>query len=136
MGAENHKVAWKDRLGLNRVWEQDILFCSNMFRSDGYVDAVNRFRNNMINIRDGPQLKDIVDDYVKKDLRVWREERLIVWADNNRSDARVPEILSRTEKEIDMKAHELLYNFMVQLLEDNGFCFYKGGFDGQYDEWK
>ena len=129
MGADGHHVAWKDRLGLNRVWEQDILACSKLFRMDGYSDAVDRFRNNMINIKDGPQLRDIVSEYAKGELKSWKMERLSSWAEENRSDARVPEILSKTEAEINMKGHELLYNFILQTLEDNGFCFYQSKID-------
>ena len=125
MGADGHHVSWKDRLGLNRVWEQDILVCSSLFRTDGYSDAVDRFRNNMINIKNGPQLRDIVSNYVKGELKDWREGYISKWSEENRSDARVPEILSKTEAEINMKAHELLYNFMLQTLENNGFCFYQ-----------
>jgi hypothetical protein len=122
---EGHHVAWKDRLGLNRVWEQDILVCSSLFRNNGYIDAVDRFRNNMINIHDGPQLKDVVDGFVKGELKNWKDEKMIIWMDENKGDARIPEIYNRTKAEIDLEAHEHLYNFMLQTLEDNGFCFYQ-----------
>lgn len=122
---DNHHVAWKDHLGLNRVWEQDILVCSSSFKTDGYPVAVYRFYNDIINIKDGVKLRDIIDAYIKGELKSWRDAKLGVWANDNRSDARVPEILARTRKEIEISACERLYNFIIQTLEDNGFCFYK-----------
>jgi hypothetical protein len=129
MGADDHRVAWKDRLEIKDVWKQNLMRCSECFRDDGYIDAVDCFRNNIININGGPALKDFIDDYVKGELKAWKNNHLAIWADDNKSDARVPEILAKTESEIDLKAHELLFHFIIQTLEDNGFCFYKSAIE-------
>lgn len=123
--AEDHHVAWKDRLGLNKIWEQCILRCCVSYGTNDFIDDVKLLHNTLINIRDGPQLKTIIDDYIKGELREWKDDRYSEWVELNKADARIPELSNKTEKEINMIAHKILLNKMLQTLEDNGFGFYK-----------
>lgn len=122
---KNHHVAWKDRIGLNRVWEKDVLVCSETFGTDNYRSSVNRFRNDIININDGPNLRDMINDYVNITLRDWKIEQFDYWASRNKQESIIPEICNKVNNEIEDESCKLLYNYMLQLLEDNGFLFYK-----------
>ena len=121
---EKHHVAWKDRLGLNRIWEQAILHCCNSFGTNMFVDDVELFRSLIINIKDGPQLKNIIDDYINGELKEWQNKMFNNWKDHNKAEARIPEICNRIRNENNVEAHQYLFSFMLQLLEDHGFGFY------------
>lgn len=129
MVEEGHHVAWKDRLGLNRIWEQNILACCKSFGTDAYIDSVECFRSTLVNVKNGPQLKKNVDDYFNGELKEWQENMLMNWVDSNRSESRIPELLRRTKNEYVIKAYQYLFSFILQTLEDNGFGFYQSSIE-------
>jgi hypothetical protein len=121
----NHHVAWKDRIGLNKAWMLDVLACSESFGTEGYSNAVKRYRNDLVNIKGGPNLRSIVDEYVKGPLDRWKDAEYRRWVQINPNDSLIPEICKRVEYEIDDHAMERLHTFINQLMEDNGFGFYR-----------
>lgn len=128
-GGKNHHVAWADRIGLNKLWAKDILNCSESFGTLGYEISVNRFRNDIINIKNSVQLKSIIDDYVDNTLREWKMVTLDEWNKVNPIAAQNDSWIRDTNKIIEVRSCELLCNFMIQLLEDNGFCFYESNIE-------
>ena len=131
-----HHVAWKDRLGLNREWERLNRTCNESIGGPEYPTNVECFFNNLVNIRKGPQLRIIVDDYRKEEIEPWKTKEYLVWAKLHPREARDPPIRTKKRAEIEYDAYKYLHRFILQTLEDNGFCFYKSEFDGIYDEIK
>ena len=122
---KQHHVAWADRIGLNKVWAKNILDCNENYGTPIYVSSVKCLHNSLINIKNGPQLKTIVDKFVNGDLDKIKEDLFDDWKDQN------PTLLSNRGKvqsiknDISYKSFEMLYNYIVQTLEDNGFGFYE-----------
>lgn len=125
MTEQQHHVAWKDRLGLNEQWMRDIMACSANYGSDDYLTAVSRFRDDIVNIKDGPQLRDIIDRYVDTTLYRMEEEEMRKWIQMFPNEAKIQEEREAQKFEIRREHARQLYKFMIQLLEDNGFGFYK-----------
>ena len=127
---KNHHVAWADRIGLNKQWARDVQACGAVFGNELYPDAVRRFRCNIPNIKNGPQLRDEIDEYESQELKTWKKEALQWLIDNNQSEANNPEWLRRSKEDIEQKSHEHMYMYIIQLIEDNGFCFYESNIEG------
>lgn len=125
MNDTKHHVAWADRIGLNKQWSRDIQNCGDCFGSGLYVDAVRRFRRNIINIKSGPCLKDIIDNHISSSIDVGKKKLLDEWKRNYPQHADNESYVLQKEDEIDRWAAEELFVFMLQLLEDEGFCFYE-----------
>lgn len=124
-GNSRHHVAWADRLGLNKIWHDAINYCRMTYGTDEYRQAVFGFQRLIVNIKDGPALKDTILEYKKN---VWEKKiknRLEQWRAAN------PDL--RDELTIVQDEHEKirddmmgeLFDFMLQMLEDKGFGFYK-----------
>ena len=126
---KNHHVAWADRIGLNKQWARDVQACGAVFGDEMYPDAVRRFRCNIPNIKSGPQLRDEIDGYVKEELKQWKQEAMDWLIEKNPGEANNPEWLRRSKEDIAEQSHEHLYTFIIQLLEDNGFCFYESNIE-------
>ena len=138
MNEEQHHVAWADRIGLNKLWAKDILSCSEAYGSSFYEMKVKCFRNDIINIKNGPQLKTEIDSYVNDVLKKWKDDVLEEWINNNPKEASSTAWIRKIREDINQRACEYLCNFMIQLLEDHGFGFYEsnllsddGGLDRQ-----
>ena len=123
-----HHVAWADRLGLNKQWSRDIHNCSETFGTDYYINNVNRFRSNIPNIKKGPQLKDRINEYRIK-LQEWINTSHIIWKENNPQDARNRAESDNQYNRLQQQAYINLYQFIIQLLEDHGFCFYESSIE-------
>jgi len=121
---EEKYVAGKDRIGLNKEWSRDIEYCSETFRTENYANAVDRFLHNMLNIRDGPQLKTSIKNYQMKELAKFKSDRLDKWKDANPFDVNSMEAMDEEKEAINLEAYEMLYAFIIQLIEDSGFCYY------------
>lgn len=126
---EKHHVAWSDRIGMNKTWAKNILTCNESYGSPGYIAAVECLRNSLINIKNGPQLKNIIDTYKNGDLEVWKEDQLIQWKNDNPKYLSNHGRIEQLKKDINYKSFEMLYNYIVQTLEDYGFCFYESNLD-------
>jgi len=126
---KDHHVAWADRIGLNKQWARDIQACGEAFGSPMYPTMVRRFRCNIPNIKNGPQLKDYIDEYFNIDLKEWRTGSLVEWRTNNQQAAQNTAWLRQQAEEINKESYEYLYVFMIQLLEDYGFAFYESNIE-------
>lgn len=140
MSEKDHHVAWADRIGLNKQWARDIDSCGAAFGTVMYSDMVRRFKNNIPNINNGPQLKDLINSFHNDNLDNEKEKVLLDWKQRYPQEAGNTGFVNQKRDEINHWAAEELYMFMLQLLEDNGFGFYeaadvKTGKDGytQYE---
>jgi len=123
MNEEKKYVAGKDRIGLNKEWSRDIEYCSEMFRTENYPNAVDRFIHNILNIRDGPQLKTNIKDYQLNELAEFKTDRIEKWKEAHPYDVNSMEAMDEEKEAINIEAYEKLYTFILQLLEDEGFCY-------------
>ena len=121
----NHHVAWKDRLGLNKQWMLDIQACSMTHGSTDYVNQVDRFLNDIINIKNGPHLYDIIKDEWNNKIAVEGERALEQWKRTHLQESRIEEEVRDAQERIRQNQAERLYHFIIQTLEDNGFGFYQ-----------
>jgi hypothetical protein len=122
---KQYHVAWADRIGLTDRWRRDLDLCSETFGTKYYPARVDALRNDIININDGPQLSDMIDEYVNNFLRNWIETTYSNWRTKYPHDAKIREGRLKTEKEISFEAKKRLNKYITQLLEDNGFGTYK-----------
>lgn len=134
--AKEHHVAWADRLGLNKLWFEDMKMCSDTFGTDAYPNMVARFENDIININKGPQLKDEIKKYKNNMLDPMLNKQMKDWIDSHLQESQNPSFLRDKEIQLTKKRSELLYNHIIQLLENNGFGFYIGEYAGEYDKWE
>lgn len=123
---EDHHVAWSDRIGLSKIWFEDIRACSQTFGTEDYPVMVSRFENDMIDIKgDGPSLKQVISDYKDNKLDKIIEEYKQKWLEDHSVESQNPSYVRDMDFFISRVRAQLLYNFMLQLLEDEGFCFYR-----------
>jgi len=122
---KDHHVAWADRVGLNKQWARDILSCGEVFNTEYYCSTVRRFRNNIPNIKNGPQLKTMIDTYVNNDLSKLKDDEYDKWVSRNPQLAGNDAYKRSKWKDIKTWGCERLYQYMLQMLENYGFCFYE-----------
>jgi len=123
--AKNYKPAWKDRIGLNDRWRKDLDLCSETYGTPEYIDRVSCLLNDLINIKDGPALVDIVNDYIDNVLDPWKEGGLTFWKKENRELQDDEDLILKVKKEINLEASKRLHHFILQLLENEGFGMYQ-----------
>jgi len=128
----SHHVAWKDRLGLNRQWIKDIEDCSKAHGTDEYINQVDRFRNDIINIKNGPALHDMINEEWKK-IAEEGKKAFEKWKLNNPQEARIEEEVNEAQHLIRKDQAEKLYHFIIQILELNGFGFYASEYEGEFE---
>ena len=121
---KSHHVAWADRVGYNKLWFQDIQACSVAFGTEYYPNAVWRLYYDIVNIKKGPQLKDEINDYLKKEFYP-QVEKMVV--ERFKNDPNLNYDFERTDAE-NLLMPEFC-SYMKQLLEDNGFGFYESNID-------
>jgi len=113
---EKHHVAWADRIGLNKTWSKAIERIWATYGTREFRSAVWGLNIVLINIKKGPQLKKKTDEYIKQ-VRENNKKKLESFIDTPAYD-----------NEDDLLEEEMLpdvANFMIQLLEDNGFGMYE-----------
>ena len=111
-----HHVAWADRIGLNKTWAKGIERIWATYGTEQFNQAVWGLHTVIINIKKGPQLRTIIDTHIVE-LRQTKYKKLETYYDDPAYD-----------NENDILEREMLpgiANFMIQLLEDNGFGMYK-----------
>ena len=118
-----HHVVWADRIGLNKQWERDVQACSETFETKEYGSMVKRFQYNIPNIHNGPSLSNIIEAYKTNELDVFKKEALKGWKKANPYINSLEQI-NEEEEEIQAEAYKMLYTFIIQTLEENGFGFY------------
>lgn len=126
--SERHHVAWADRLGLNKLWAEDIAMCSRSKMSDNpqdFIKTVERLDEDIINIHNGAKLRNKINQYKKtldsefeKDLECYKRECTFECSD--------PAFLNDYKDNVlRYKYMKKLHKYILQLLEDNGFGFYQ-----------
>ena len=120
-----YHVAWADRIGLSERWRRDMDLCSETYGTKYYPARVEALRLDIINIRNGPKLKDMINDFVSKELSVWKQKSYDSWKEKNPHQARITSNVVRAETEINYEGCKKLHAYIVQLLEDQGFGTYK-----------
>jgi len=95
---------------------------------------VRRFKNNIPNINNGPQLHDMIETYERTLFKHKSQELLEEWIMLNPQEADNESFLLQKEDEIRIHLNEILYRFIIQLLEDHGFGFYKSKIDEMTDK--
>jgi len=124
LSEDSHHVAWADRIGLNKQWARDIQTCGDAFGSELYLTAVRRFKNDIPNIKNGPQLQTMIKKFEDGELKEFKEDVFEQWRLNFEQESRNESFVAAKRNEINLLATEELYKYIIQLLEDNGFCFY------------
>lgn len=123
--SNDHHVAWADRIGINKQWSRDIEACSESYGTSTFHHMVRRFKNNIPNIKNGPQLQTMISEYQHHLFNDEYQDMLYRWAKENPQEADNESFVLQKEDEIRMYLNELLYRYIIQLLEDHGFGFYK-----------
>jgi hypothetical protein len=125
----DHHVAWADRLGFNKRWSNIMDECSKAHGTDEYVNQVDRLKNDIINIKDGPTLSDTIEDYYRTIISTMGNTLYDEWVYRNQQEARIEESVSDVKERIRLFQAEKLYKFICQTLENNGFGFYKSSIE-------
>jgi len=126
---KNHHVAWADRIGLNKIWFQNIQACDISFGSEYYPNAVWRLYYSIVNIKNGPQLKTIIDGYINGKWNQEIQKRLSNWIRDHPFESSDPNNVSFERSQIKNEMLPDLCYFMRQLLEDYGFGFYESNIE-------
>ena len=125
----SHHVAWADRVGLNKQWSRDVEACSNAYGSPLYHHMVQRFKNNIPNMRgDGPKLYDLLLEHESR-LKIEKNNIIREWRKQHPDLAREESFELEFEDRVQTKQDMDLYHFIIQTLEDHGFGFYKSNVD-------
>lgn len=103
--------------------------CSANFGTTFYPIAVERFENDILNIKDGPAMKNKINDYKKNTLDPLILSERDEWIESHPQQAQNQSYLRDIELVLKQKKAKLLHNFILQLLEDNGFGMYKGTYE-------
>jgi len=125
----SHHVAWADRLDYNKILHNDIEACSQTYSTEEYHDMVWRFYDDMLNIKDGPPLREMTNTYIKNNWRPAIQKELLEWINEHQFDAHDPQMIQIEREKIEREHMNELCYFMKQLLEDNGFGFYKSSIE-------
>ena len=122
----SHHVAWADRIGLNKTWAKAIERIWATYGTENFSQAVWGLHTIIINIKDGPQLRSDIDTHIEE-LRQVKEKKLEPYYDDP----------AYANENVILEEEMLpgLANFMVQLLEDNGFGMYKSSQDHGSDNY-
>jgi len=82
------------------------------------------FENTLLNVREGAKLYDLVQEKkrkIERDIDI----KLNLWINNHSEEAQHPSFVRDHHDELKYGGFIQLYHFMIQLLEDKGFGFYK-----------
>lgn len=129
MSEKSHHVAWADRIGLNKLWAKDIEAMRFAFGTDDYSTAVWGFYYDIVNVKNGPQLKDIIDIHIKTKWKPEIESRVNQWEGDHPYEAMDKNNVEFERRSVERELLPELGYFMKQLLEDNGFGFYESVYE-------
>jgi hypothetical protein len=117
-----------DALCYSRILLEDLAECSRCFGlADEYMNAVNRLRHDCVNMREGPQLKNMIDSYIHGR---WNELLMKDYGQWRRDNPLASEHVAEIERGLIMSNHMVeLCDFIRQLLTDCDCIrnFYSGG---------
>lgn len=123
-------VSYKDRVALWREWEKLISRCNNAFGTTEYVDAVRCLKLNIINLRKGGRLKDQINKHWDAELSKAGKLLFDEWKKDNPLESKIEEESSAAEDRVRMYQAERLFEYILQILEENGHCYWAS--DGDY----
>jgi hypothetical protein len=129
MPENSHHVAWADRLGLNKIWHEAINECRMSYGTENYRRAVFGLQQLIIDVKDGPDLKTKIAKYKNEDWEKKVKDRLDRWKKKNPYKQHTISAIQFEEEQIRDDLLEDLFSYMIQLLEDSGFGFYKSSFE-------
>lgn len=124
-----HHVAWADRLGLNKIWHEAINECRMAYGTSEYRRAVFGLHQLIIDVKDGPPLRTNIDNYKSHEWEDKVKARLDTWKKKNPYKQHTVLAIQFEEEQIRNDLLEDLFSYMIQLLEDSGFGFYKSSFE-------
>lgn len=129
MNQTDHHVAWKDRIGLSERWEEAIKGCYYNWGKPSFFNNLDALTHLIVNLKDGPALYNQLE-LKQVELRKIEEAHMAEWQDRFPSLIENPSYYRdelKRYKEQHTSKH--FFHFIVQLLEDNGFGFYKARID-------
>jgi hypothetical protein len=118
------KVIFTDRDGYPKRLQMSLMACSNAFGTEDYKRQIRRLIHDIRNIKDGPNLRDQVNNYERD---IWRKnvnKRLEEWKKQNTDLKDELQIVQDEEFKIEEEMLPELFDFIDQLLEDNDFGTY------------
>lgn len=122
--SSDHHVAWKDRIGFNKVWFEDFKAMSETYGTPQHPMAVRRTINDIVNIKNGPSLSDLIEEYSTKIRNEIIEPMRIQTIEENKQ-----RVNSAYLRDLDGRLEIIWSNhmshFIKQLWEDHGFGFYE-----------
>jgi len=134
MVTNDHHVAWKDRIGLSERWEEAIKGCYYSWGENSFMNHLDALEHMIVNIKDGPQLHDMVQDYKTNVIQPDLYNQKMKWINDNIELAENRSYIRDLEIQLTRKGGKRLFTFIIQLLEDNGFGFYKSD-DGEVESF-
>jgi len=109
-----------ESLGYSAILLGDIQACSETFGTELYRTNVQRLRHDVLNMKDGPNLRDIVEEYYSGPWNDGIKKELAEWKQRN-PDLREELTIVQDEEEKIRDDHMIqLCDFIRQLLMDNG----------------
>lgn len=121
----SHHVAWKDRIGFNKIWYENFKAMSETYGTDSHPFMVERAINDIVNIKNGPNLSDRISNKKKEirsqELQYCRQQ----WLESNPQKAEDTYYLRDLNRQLKALEAQLLHHFIIQLWEDEGFGFYE-----------
>jgi hypothetical protein len=118
-------VAWADRLGLNKIWHDAINDCRITYGTPEYRRAVFGLQQLILDVNDGPKLRTFINNYKNTEWEYKIKSRLDNWKRKNPYKQHSVSAIQFEEEQIRNDMLEDLFSYIIQLLEDNGYGFYK-----------
>jgi len=131
--SKTRHIAWKDRIGLSDRWEEAIKGCYYNWNQPGFTDNLDALEHLLVNVQDGPQLRTELKKFKKDQLQKKIQYLKNEWLKKHSEKAENPAFVRDIEIILARKAAKITFSFIIQLLEDNNFGFYKSEYDGEYD---
>lgn len=118
-----------ESLGYSRILLDDISDCSRLYGTEGYRAAVECLRHDVLNLKDGPKLRDIVEEFYNGPWVNMIKKELDRWIANNQDLKDEPQIIQDKESRLTEDHMVFLCDFIRQLLMDHGCIrnYYGGG---------
>ena len=121
----SHHVAWADRVEYDKLWFRNIQLCDETYGTEQYENSVWRLYYSIINIKDGPQLRDLIDEYLKTVWFPLIDSKVKLWHDRNSFESVDSNLELLERQHIMMEQLPDLCYFIRQLLNDHGYGFYR-----------
>ena len=126
MSTENNRhFAWADRLGINKILHDAINDCRIAYGTEEYRSKVFSLYHLIPDIREGPQLKKMINEYKQT---IWERKirkRLEQWREHNPDLRDELNIMQDEEEKIREDLLPDFFDYMYQMLENTGLGFYK-----------